>query len=470
MNENPKPPDKGGTSNDDCFDSSIMEIDDIGLVIERKLHGRSKSQIPAQQSASVLVSPSSGLPSDTATSSSYANNSLSNKFENRNSARYGFTDSGPFHVFLESKEGNLGRLHPMSIGKLILLHHKEIDQNVIEINSVGRNRVKVIFRTFPAANKFLDSKILLEKGIDAYIPTFLIRRIGVVRNVDLSLTDADIVSMLNSDQSYNVMVLSVKRFTRKVSNNGETPIYKNTGTVMVTFKGQKLPSSVTLCRVKCSVEPYVQRVVQCYNCLRYGHVSKQCKSKIRCNRCGGEHGADSCNSLTTISCIHCKGEHISISHQNCPEFTKQKAIKTLMAHQNISYREAKDRNEHSFSSVVRDDFSLEQNEFPNLSATIRNKRKRITNTEVKYKNNVHNHLLFPHRDTNQNGSCLISEGSISLSQPLGITRTSCVNETVISNLVLEILKIFKVENTNKNLESVIKNTLISSFDKCVSNL
>lgn len=93
------------------------------------------------------------------------NNNTNTKEILKQNYRYDVKDTGPFQVFLESKQDNaaLGRLHPMSIGKLILLNHKEIDAQIIEITSLGKNRVKVVLRTFSSANKLLNSVFLKTK-------------------------------------------------------------------------------------------------------------------------------------------------------------------------------------------------------------------------------------------------------------------------------------------------------------------
>lgn len=44
--------------------------------------------------------------------------------------KFDSTDIGPFIVLLQSENNNIGHLHPMSIGKLILQEHRELD-NII---------------------------------------------------------------------------------------------------------------------------------------------------------------------------------------------------------------------------------------------------------------------------------------------------------------------------------------------------
>lgn len=45
--------------------------------------------------------------------------------------------------------------------------------------------------------------------------------------------------------------------------------------------------------------------MQCFNCWKYGHTSKFCRSKERCGKCGTEgHRRDSCTLEDT--CSNCK--------------------------------------------------------------------------------------------------------------------------------------------------------------------
>ncbi|GJQ86848.1 hypothetical protein Trydic_g23106 [Trypoxylus dichotomus] len=91
-------------------------------------------------------------------------NSNSTEASQRNKAecRYAVTDEGPFHVYLEG-EGNLSNTHPAAISKLLLINHKEINQNVQAISFSGRNGIKVVLKSPLSANHLLESSFLREK-------------------------------------------------------------------------------------------------------------------------------------------------------------------------------------------------------------------------------------------------------------------------------------------------------------------
>nr|CAH7762323.1 unnamed protein product [Callosobruchus chinensis] len=77
----------------------------------------------------------------------------------------------------------------------------------------------------------------------------------------------------------NFLIDSVKRMTRRVVENGETK-YAPINKVIVTFQSQDLPKRVTVNHVIFEVNNYVQKVILCHNCMRYGHLGKHCKKLV----------------------------------------------------------------------------------------------------------------------------------------------------------------------------------------------
>ncbi|XP_050547324.1 uncharacterized protein LOC126909007 [Daktulosphaira vitifoliae] len=93
--------------------------------------------------------------------------------------------------------------------------------------------------------------------------------------------------------------------------------------------------------VNCQCET-IRSPVICNKCLRYGHTAKFCRSKARCACCGAnDHIATDCpiKDNSTPSCLHCKGSH-EATDRSCPEWSRQKEIKKIMAVENISYNDA----------------------------------------------------------------------------------------------------------------------------------
>ncbi|KYN05870.1 hypothetical protein ALC62_03138, partial [Cyphomyrmex costatus] len=139
-------------------------------------------------------------------------------------------------------------------------------------------------------------------------------------------------------------IISAKRLNIRTLKDGEVT-YSPSRTVLIKFRGQFLPRSVYFMHVSFPISPYIPRVLMCFCCLRYGHVSANCKGKSRCERCGNNKHLvpDDCPRIQLPPlCCNCGGEHLP-SASNCPAFLKQKLIYTTAAIENISYVEARSK-------------------------------------------------------------------------------------------------------------------------------
>ncbi|XP_072403146.1 uncharacterized protein [Diabrotica undecimpunctata] len=189
---------------------------------------------------------------------------------------------------------------------------------------------------------------------------------GIIHDVDTRY-DTD---YLKKHIDSSVKITDIKRMHRKVDKDGKTE-YVPRRNIIVIFEGNVLPTHVVVNFVYLPVERFVGRVIQCYKCLKFGHISKQCKGTQEfCIRCAEiKNDSHICDTKKTF-CIHCKSkDHISIS-KSCPVYEEQKKIKNIMLDQKISFLEAKRFKESSFSEFVSNNkFSilsnLEEN-FPKL--------------------------------------------------------------------------------------------------------
>ena len=89
---------------------------------------------------------------------------------------------------------------------------------------------------------------------------------------------------------------------------------------------------------------YVPDPVCCYNCQKFGHKAINCRSKITCPICSGNHLYDDCaatknkDERRTI-CPNCRGEHPAY-HKDCIIYQEARSIKTIQVSKQISYAEA----------------------------------------------------------------------------------------------------------------------------------
>ena len=115
---------------------------------------------------------------------------------------------------------------------------------------------------------------------------------------------------------------------------------ENNGRVTLTFKGQHCPTKVTICEwLHCKVFEYIPNPMRCFQCQKFGHVSKNCKGKKRCGNCGGEYH-ENCGEPS--QCLNCGGDHAAYD-RSCPQWKQEKEIQKIKVKQNISYNEAKNR-------------------------------------------------------------------------------------------------------------------------------
>jgi len=99
------------------------------------------------------------------------------------------------------------------------------------------------------------------------------------------------------------------------------------GSVVISFIGDWLPDSVKLWCESYEVTPFEPRVLQCYNCWRFGHVEKACRSARRCGTCSQSHeDVEESGCSNPPSCRNCHGGDHENDDPNCPKRAEEKAI------------------------------------------------------------------------------------------------------------------------------------------------
>lgn len=279
--------------------------------------------------------------------------------------RYSCTDNGPFFVYVEHINKNVGRLFPIRVGHY-LFNNSDFKNDIMDIKSVGINRVKVIFKSYTVANRLINHDLIINNNLVAYIPKFYTHKKGVVKMVDTFFEEDYLKDAIQS----NVRVVEVRRMKRRVTNADGTTNLVPRQIIIVTFLGNSLPSNIQINLVNFAVEPYIYPVVQCYKCFRYGHTLKLCKSNAKCKNCAKVYDTDHNCEKENPYCFHCKTEgHISTS-KKCPYYIKQQNIKKIMASENVNFIEAeKILNNPSYAKItVNNRFSLlnNLNNYPEL--------------------------------------------------------------------------------------------------------
>lgn len=256
---------------------------------------------------------------------------------------YTILDKGPFVVHISRSEPHPAAgttIKPIKFGQF--LYQNKIPNICVDgVKRVGRNKVSVEFKTGVDANNFLDNPLLESHKYEATIPTYNITKMGIARHVPLDLSMDELVNSLKLPARCGC-VLKARRLNRKTMVEG-SPVWTPIQTVVITFQGQILPEKIFLFHTSLPIEPYQFPTILCMNCCRFGHVKVTCRSSPRCFRCAQSHSGESCQVIESeASCIHCSGRHFA-TNKSCPEQGRQKAIKSLMSQENMSYQEASKR-------------------------------------------------------------------------------------------------------------------------------
>jgi len=91
-------------------------------------------------------------------------------------------------VHIESMDSNIGNLHPMRLGKILANRFPAI----INIKRLRRNLIVVNFKFSFDTKQFIQYSDTLPDNWFTYISGYKIRRVGVVRGVDVSLSVEEI--------------------------------------------------------------------------------------------------------------------------------------------------------------------------------------------------------------------------------------------------------------------------------------
>ncbi|XP_072935944.1 uncharacterized protein [Epargyreus clarus] len=252
------------------------------------------------------------------------------------------TDNAPFLVHVQKVTQSLSdgaTLHPITFGNFLKKNNNVI-KNIVNgsLKRIGRNRISMAFANYEDANKFVLSPLLEQNKLKAFIPSFNVTRVGIVKGVPSEWSEEEIKSNISVPIGCGE-VINMRRLNYKVIVEG-SPVWKPSQSVVLTFDGQILPKRIFMCYNSLSVELYIYPTIQCYNCCKYGHTKVHCRSKPRCYKCGQEHTGDTCSvSEINAYCCSCSGPHFAIN-KCCPEFERQKRIKLTMAQSCMSYLEA----------------------------------------------------------------------------------------------------------------------------------
>lgn len=374
-----EPPDKGDQRPINILQENIIHIDDDDMQIETNNHVKSPTTNKENETVQKMSTVNPQANAET----------FQSKYIDVNN-RYNSNSTGPFVVYVEHLSLNVGRLHPMKLAEK-LLNIGDDERDITEINIIGRNRVKIVVSNATTANRLVKNTVFAENELIAYIPLHLTEKRGVIRGVDTSYSENELLEIIKSP----IPIKNVRRLYKTVYKDDQK-IRVARQMIVVTFNKVDLPQYIFINKIRFEVNCFYSPVVICYKCLRFGHTTKLCRSVKKCQICGKvtneniENNFEKCSEDCFRYCLHCKSENHNSTDKNCPQFQKQKRIKECMAHLNISFLEAqKVVDNPSYASLVtKNKFSplASLEEYPELpkKGNSSNQSKQITSRREYY--------------------------------------------------------------------------------------
>lgn len=383
-----------------------------------------------------------------------------NNFEFKFSHLY----NGPFYAYIQHTSKNIGRLHEMAVGRLL---HEElgIKAAIKEICKAGYNRIKVEMKSMKDVVNLVNNASLKSKNLHAYVPKHLTEIRGVIKFVDTSISEEKLLHSIECDG----MVKGVKRTYKKIIKDDKSTQLVPRQTVIVSFYGNKLPPFVYINSCRRAVEVFIGNVVQCFKCLRFGHVAKICKSKEqRCKNCGDAHEG-LCNAGTM--CIHCRSTSHNGLSKICEKYLTEKKIKRFMAENRVTYNEAKNsiNNPNSFVNKLSSNrftpllYLQNHAEFPSLtennySQSIIRPKPQATSNSVKKRKVISptSNISQPHLPINKERTVNIFNKEVERESPFvqNVNLVESITE-FIESIFSNSNYIFDKQTVKENLKNIV---------------
>ena len=147
---------------------------------------------------------------------------------------------------------------------------------------------------------------------------------GIIHGVDIEYTSDELSEGLCAQE---FAITDVKRLGSSKS-------------VVLTFQGEVLPEHVYFGYLRYNVKLYIPNPIRCFQCQRWGHIAKNCRSVLRCASCGDKHDTRECpNPSNTDKCCNCGGNH-KASSKECTFYEEAKEILKVKTEQKMKYSDA----------------------------------------------------------------------------------------------------------------------------------
>jgi hypothetical protein len=342
-------------------------------------------------------------------------------------------------------------LRPDTLGRFLFTNKIKHIVNG-SIKQEGKFKIHIEFTTAYAANNFVKNIYIWSNAVyRAFIPTFCVTRMGLIKGVTTEATEQEIKESIELSNPNVGAVLKIRRLNYR-DRSEATPVWKPSRTIVITFEGQHLPDHVYIFYNSFAVQTYVYTTVQCFKCGKFGHTTNNCKSSSpKCINCSESHDSREC-SVNDYKCLNCNGIHKATS-ASCPEFLRQKSIKNSMAMDNISFIQASKLHtrSNSYANVINNNPSAT---FSQETLSHQRRKFKFRKTFNPAKNDIQvpeSLLFFPNGSVQSN-----SANGVALAGSSGSDRPYEYNTSISE------LSNFFHEDTNKFANNMI-NMMIEFF-------
>ena len=138
-------------------------------------------------------------------------------------------------------------------------------------------------------------------------------------------------------------VIEASRMTKW---NTEKQQAEPTNLVKIVLVGKQHPVRFTRGYGSFRLRPFVSRPMQYFNCQKFGHQARTCRSEVQtCRYCAGRHASAQCkdNETRTLKCVNCGQGHAATSRL-CPKKAHQTSQQDPSPH---PIEERMDRIDHT---------------------------------------------------------------------------------------------------------------------------
>lgn len=236
--------------------------------------------------------------------------------------------------------------NPITIQKLI---QNASGSPVSDIKPLRNGDLLVKCLDRPHMNQLLELKKLGDFPVNCKIPISETSSVGVIYGVCPDLTDEEIKNEISSQGVKTFYHLKSKNYTG--TNTRPT-------TLKLIFLSKELPKYVQIGFKKYRIKPFIPPPIRCYNCNRWGHISKDCKGHKKCVKCGENHDRSECENEP--KCGNC-GEKHSAAYKGCIKRKEAIKINEIRSTERISRSKAVEILK-SYASVTEGNYKMNEHQ------------------------------------------------------------------------------------------------------------